>query len=629
MTAQISKKNLILAGRLLKEAENLRGDLNLGIGGKQDAALRLAAGLAANRITSGNIPVDPELRAVWTASRLLAEELNFSAGMELNDTNLLPEVTRCCMPDMISYLPVPSGPLASLRKALRKRPGLAADLLGQASRLKSVESGKTKVVTATSKGKDKIELISQVLERLPLESMVQAASDRSGKFKEDCLAVIRVYTGPAQLPVDDGLYPDPTLVLKIISSLLEAGIGRVIIGTDGGEAGAVPSCSEPARLFARLGFLDEGLNPIEDINPASPPPAKVLVAGEERDIPIIDLGSDGGRHTWSSADLRVLVASPRVHGADRLALTLHGLVDHKRSKGDPSLARETAVELAASHPVHMAVLEATTGSDGPGGEYSCPRSKLLRTIVASSNPLAVDILSAQILGVNPFKSKMIDLAVKELGLTPYFVDGEVYRIEQWRNKRLAPLLTTRHGITRKILFDVPKTGGNPGKRALDIVLLRPFWAGGARPAAISARLIETKLLKKELEKKGPRAKLSNSDPAFFLLARELPRRDIGLLLSFLKSESETIEAGTGNPRRLGHILRLGDGMLQMRSFSARPVIAATEIVRGVAYGRWNFQTVLEDLRVWEEIHSLSLGTRLSINRFNAPRRRVVPGFRDN
>ena len=32
-----------------------------------------------------------------------------------------------------------------------------------------------------------------------------------------------------------------------------------------------------------------------------------------------DLGSDAGRKTWTEADLRVLVTSPRVHGADRLA----------------------------------------------------------------------------------------------------------------------------------------------------------------------------------------------------------------------------------------------------------------------------------------------------------------------
>ena len=239
----------------------------------------------------------------------------------------------------------------------------------------------------------------------------------------------------------------------------------------------------------------------------------------------------------------------------------------------------------------------------------------------------------RLLGIEPFSCPMNIAALERLGLAPFHVKGRPRPLEGWSNKRFAPTLTTPGAWSRKLLFavpeganrDAPSAAMEPSFRAkvARLLLLRPLWAGSVRPSRIVVKNFERKLLEKELAKRSSRARLSTTDEAFFELVSELPRRDVGQLLTFLKSESETIEAGTGDPRRLGNALRLGDALLEFHSFTARPVIAATEIVRGVVFGRWGYQDVMEDLRVWEEIHSLSAGTKLSINRLNPPRRRIL------
>ena len=641
MAAKLQKPILYLAWRLVERLEARRGKLPLDGTGHRDMILRIAAGLQTNQISArGALPVEPDLESLALASRLVREEVRFTSGRELEPKGILPEALDCRLgvPEVVRISKQSTGVPRSYPAGCRElinyldgRPGLVQELLEGATVVREEPTEIAPMVAVRhSTSMDKLELLEEILQVLRPAQLVTEAADRSGRFPEDCLAIIRVDIGPTLRLDADGLYPDPTLVLALASALFEAGIGRVLLGSDGGFHRFGLTETEPARILAHLGYVDPGLTPVARLDPAAPPPARVLCNGAEREVPVIDLGSDAGRKTWTEADLRVLVTSPRVHGADRLALTLHGLVDYRKNPALPKAARRSAIRSAQMVPVHLAMLEATTGSDGTGGEVSCPISRVLATLIAGTDPLTVDAVAAQLFGVDPFDCPMIERGTRKLGIRSFHLDGKVKRLPGWRNRVLAPALTTQRAPLRQSLASVPARPpdapfpavfGPLGPRLLSSLTLRPFWAGSLRPACLLARGTRRKLTALAREREG-RTRLSASDEVFLDLISELPRRDISALLDFLRRERETVEAGQGDPRRLGHRLRVGDATLELRSYTARPVIAATEILRGVTFGRWDLQSVIEDLRGWEEIHSLPKSGKLLVNRLNPPRKKA-------
>ena len=354
MATQLQKPTLYLAWRLVERLEARRGTLPLDTTGRRDMTLRLAAGLQANQIAAlGALPVEPDLESLALASRLVRDEVRFTSGRELEPKGILPEAMDCRLrvPEVVRgsrpAAGTPSSYPASCKELMRyigERPGLVQELLDGAATVREEPTEIAPMVAVRhSTTIDKLELLAEILEVLRPRQLVREAADRSGRFPEDCMAILRVDVGPSLRLEADGLYPDPTLVLALAAALFEAGIGRVLLGTDGGVHRYGLTATEPARILAHLGYVDPGLTPVARIDPASPPPARVISNGAEREIPVIDLGSDAGRKTWTEADLRVLIASPRVHGADRLALTLHGLIDQRKTPALPKAAHRSAI----------------------------------------------------------------------------------------------------------------------------------------------------------------------------------------------------------------------------------------------------------------------------------------------
>jgi hypothetical protein len=84
-------------------------------------------------------------------------------------------------------------------------------------------------------------------------------------------------------------------------------------------------------------------------------------------------------------------------------------------------------------PVHFGIIDGIWSADGLMGIKADYTPKHTKTIIAGENIIAVDIVGARKMGLDPMKSRFVSLAIEELGMPEIEVEGDTSIYKDWDN----------------------------------------------------------------------------------------------------------------------------------------------------------------------------------------------------
>ena len=222
----------------------------------------------------------------------------------------------------------------------------------------------------------------------------------------------------------------PSVADALADELLRAGY-KTIAFLETRHDGAPPDAPNAVRLAGQLGYSNAVVDRLVDL----------------ADEPVeLDLGSTVGREqvgkTWLSADFRVVLGKNRTHrrclywGAIPAILGCYARSDRLRalSRGGRTLA-ESAVLLADRVPAHFAVLDGWVSGDGRGDDEGGGRATRTQGVLAGEDPLAVDWLAGELMGLNPALNPFVREALLRWGPLHLKRYGNLTPWAGWRNVR--------------------------------------------------------------------------------------------------------------------------------------------------------------------------------------------------
>lgn len=142
--------------------------------------------------------------------------------------------------------------------------------------------------------------------------------------------------------------------------------------------------------------------------------------------------------TWRDADFRISFAKNKTHFQCYFSLcvkNIYGTTPEENKFLEYHRDREfdrVTVEMLKAFPVHFGIIDATVSSDGVMGlkaDYTPKHTK----IIAGTNLVAVDQVSAEKMGLNHMKSSFVRLAAEAFGEPEINIIGDTSVYEDWDN----------------------------------------------------------------------------------------------------------------------------------------------------------------------------------------------------
>jgi uncharacterized protein (DUF362 family) len=278
---------------------------------------------------------------------------------------------------------------------------------------------------------NKSEALEQVLKETEFFNIVAEKQKNSGKSKEDFLVAIKANFMMTYNWLDKSTYTDPELVESLLQKLYQEGYTNL--------------CLVESRNTYGLYFEKRGVEEIARYVGYEPEFYRICDLTEEMEE--YDYGGPLGRHyvgkTWRDADFRVSFAKNKTHSFSYYTLTLkniYGTLPLENKLLEYHKKREfdwPTVETLKHFPVHFGLIDAFLSADGPMGVISDLKPNETRAIIGGEKLVAVDWIGARKMGLNPLKSRFMQIAVGEFGNPEEKIDliGDATPYSPWKNVR--------------------------------------------------------------------------------------------------------------------------------------------------------------------------------------------------
>lgn len=648
----IAADSIILATELVAKVEEespkpMRPDAET----RKRMIIRIAAAIEGNVLTLGDrVLLDPELRSLKAASDIVKQVFQEEIGWEPRQM-ILPSVfeQRSPLPELAAeygmHIPGrrhPSKEAIAIFTELIENPDVSREYERKAILVPEYpfDASDPKHLVAVEAGdpKDKFKLLDAALDHSCFFEHLNGEWKKTGKSKTDFSIVIKTHLITMLRRDEVGVYTDPTIVLRLVSRLMEAGYTNVTVAEGRNSLGNSLGGRGVVRVAARAGYIDEDSVPTEGKSPARIT-GRVVAGGKLMPFELVDLSYELVEHefapdligrqpvskVWRDADYRISFGKLKTHFSARYALNLINVslalpMEEKILQYPTQLdAAKAVTALIEAFPVHFSLIDGITAADGVLGYVRRPRSRVPGVILAGQSILAVESLGAQMMGVDPFESIYTQIAAERLGgMTPYKVIGDPVLMHPWKNVRnvLVELLTTFLERMPNISnFWLPLVVGDPdpcfpmkGDSKQIARLRRLAWLFGSRPLGfwltrrdgLAAR-IRNSLLRRKIERNAFKLPLSAGYSDFYEEARHLRRESIKYLLEILNAEGAALQKGEKEIIRAGHIIVIGDKHYPVFDQDAISAICIAKILKGISEGRWTASQLIQEMKQWLEI----------------------------
>jgi len=294
----------------------------------------------------------------------------------------------------------------------------------------STANHRTRVVVV--KRDDKFAALDQVLGSTEFFDLLEAKCGGSGKTKEDFLVAIKPNIMMAYSREDPSTITDPELVEHLIDQLAARGFSNVAVVESQNVFGNWFNNRDVATVAAYFGYTSRNY--------------RIVDLTEEKVEH--DFGGRLGQHwigpTWRDADFRISFAKNKTHPSCFFTLTLknlYGCMPLQDKFKEYHKTREfdwPTIEMLKRFPCHFGFIDGYWSADGLLGLKADYTPKHTQTIIGGENIIAVEWVGAKKMGLNPYDSRIFQLAMTAFGMpeVEWIGDSTVY--ENWVN--LPPLL---------------------------------------------------------------------------------------------------------------------------------------------------------------------------------------------
>lgn len=309
----------------------------------------------------------------------------------------------------------------------------------------------SKVVLRYLDGKNKVELLNEVLDIASLEEELEAVRMSSNKASDDFSIAIKPNASMFVRRDDDGVTTDPLLVLALVGYLHEKGYPNISVVESSNAYELTYTDRNPITVMTAMG-LNGGVHSYVS---ARPEMTAHVVSSDGRLLPyrLVDLGADTTEiHTnempggtlklstaWLNADFRISFAKFKTHvygGYTLLVKNTYGCLPegdkmwhYHRPTG---CARPTVVQLKQC-PVHFGIVDGVIAADGWMGvkwDRAIPRRPGF--ILAGRNIAETERAACQVMGIDVERSPMTK-DVLHLLAADTRLDGEIRPLKKWWN----------------------------------------------------------------------------------------------------------------------------------------------------------------------------------------------------
>ncbi len=274
---------------------------------------------------------------------------------------------------------------------------------------------------------DRFTALEEVLKEAGFWDELERHFTRSGKTKSEFLIAIKPNLMMFYSKEDMSVITDPALVEHLINRITEKGFTNIAFVESQNVFGNWFKNREVENVARHAGY-----------NPTN--------------YRIVDLTKDAVSHTykgslgtyfagktWKDADFRISFAKNKTHFSCYYTLTIkniYGTTPEQNKFLEYHKDREVdsvTVEMIKEFPVHFGIIDGIWSSDGLLGIKADYTPKHTRTIIAGPDIVAVDMVGAMKMGLDPMKSSFTRLAVEEFGKPEIHITGDASVYRDWDN----------------------------------------------------------------------------------------------------------------------------------------------------------------------------------------------------
>jgi uncharacterized protein (DUF362 family) len=269
--------------------------------------------------------------------------------------------------------------------------------------------GEAKTRVACMKDDDKRKALDKALEATDFFNILDGKWRASGKEKKDFLIAVKSNLMMTYNRKDESTYTDPELVEYLFDRLHTRGYTNLAMVESRNTYGIYFENREVAKVAEYVGYQPQNYRICD-----------LTLEKEE-----YDYGGPLGRHyvgrTWRDADFRISFAKNKTHSFCYYTLTfknIYGTLPLENKLFEYHKKREydwPTIESLKHFPVHFGLIDAFISADGPMGVVSDVKPNLTKTIIGGEKLVAVDWVGALKMGLNPLKSRFMQIAVREFG----------------------------------------------------------------------------------------------------------------------------------------------------------------------------------------------------------------------
>jgi uncharacterized protein (DUF362 family) len=267
-------------------------------------------------------------------------------------------------------------------------------------------------IVGVAKGTDKYSLLEDVIEKAGLLANLGSVFSKSDKQKEEFSIVIKpnlmMFTHKEDPPAT---YTDPELVEHLIQKLNDAGHNNIKV-------------VEAQNIYGNW-YENRTVENVARAAGYKPGTYGYRICDLTEDTVEYDYRGKLQKHpvgkAWKDADFRISFAKNKTHISNLFTLTLknvYGTLPAQDKAMEYHAKREwyeATLDNLKSFPVHFGIIDAFYSADGILGFKGTALPKQTNMVLASSSLIAVDMVSAKMMGVNPMRSILTKLAIQEWG----------------------------------------------------------------------------------------------------------------------------------------------------------------------------------------------------------------------
>jgi len=289
--------------------------------------------------------------------------------------------------------------------------------------------GEEKTKVACIRDDDKFKALDQILAKTNFFEILDKKWRAFGKEKDDFLIAVKSNFMMTYNREDESTYTDPELVEFLFNKLYEHGYTNLALVESRNTYGVYFENREVEKVAEYVGYK----------------PKNYMICDLTLEKDEHDYGGPLGRHhvgkTWRDAGFRISFAKNKTHSFCYYTLTLKNIYGtlplenklleyHRKKEFD-----WPTIETLKHFPVHFGLIDAYISADGPMGVISDVKPNPTKTIIGGEKLVAVDWVGAVKMGLNPLRSRFMEIAVREFGNPEDKIEliGDGARYQPWKN----------------------------------------------------------------------------------------------------------------------------------------------------------------------------------------------------